>query len=114
MRRRQLDEPANVGGGDEVPGRAHRVRPENPALVEGTLDNRVGRAVLHAQSEGPFRRFELLRLHGAEPGNHIGWPSELWPRQALVQESALGDVWIHFLIKHIARSRVTGARVTGV
>src|SRR6185436_5826446 len=88
----------------------HHVRPENPALVEGTLDIRVGRAVLHAQGEGPFRRFELLRLHGAEPGNHIGWPSEPGSRQALVQEPAIGDVGIHFLIKH-SRMKTAIARL---
>ena len=67
----QLLDPANVCRRDEVPGRPHHMRPENRALAERALDRAIV-GVARTQPDSPFRAGVVLRLHRAEPADHVG------------------------------------------
>src|SRR5690242_7545932 len=63
-RRGQLQQPANIGGGDEMPGWAQYMGAQNRTLGEGALDHTVGRVAIHAHAERPDRPQIFLRLNG--------------------------------------------------
>src|SRR5262249_40137323 len=86
VRRGKGEDPANVVRRDEVPGRAHHVRPEDLALVKCLLDRRVGCAG-SPEADAPFGRGIVLGLHGAEPGDDRFWRFELRTCEPLVQEA---------------------------
>jgi hypothetical protein len=89
------DQHPDVGRRDEVPGRAHYVRAEDPSFVQGTFDLRVGRTIWHPQGQGPFRSRVLLRLHGTKPRDDIHRLATLRLRDALIVESTPGYCGVH-------------------
>src|SRR5262249_34902347 len=74
-RRREREQPANVLGRDEMPRRAHDVRPEDFARVERSLDLAVARA-LQSLAERPPGPAVVLCLNGAEPADDLRHPPE--------------------------------------
>ena len=88
-RRCQLQHPADVGPGNEVPGRAHHVCTQDLSSVEGSIDLPLGGRLRQSKSEPPLRGAELLRLHRAQPGHEIGGPAMARSCDALIVESQL-------------------------
>ena len=93
--RGQLQHPVDICWRDEMPGRAHHVRPEDSPFVHCALNLGVGRTRWHAQGQSPSCGRILLRLHGTEPGDDIGRLTVNCPRDALVVESLFGDCDVH-------------------
>jgi hypothetical protein len=88
-RRCQLQHPADVVPGNEMPGRAHHVRTQDLSSVEGSIDLLLGGRLRQSKTETPLRGAELLRLHRAQPGHEIGGPAVASPSDALIVESKL-------------------------
>jgi hypothetical protein len=78
-----------VGWRHKMPRRSHYVRAKELSGLECALDLRVDRTVSHSKTQSPFRRFVLLRLHGAEPGDDIRRLQVPCACNALVQKSSL-------------------------
>src|SRR5688572_3648358 len=78
-----------------MPGRTHHVGPENPSVIERTLNLSVGRSLRHPESEAPPRGRILLRLDRAKPGHDIGRLGRSRPRDPLVLKSLRGDSSVH-------------------
>ena len=87
-RRGELQQPANIGGPDEVPGRAKEVSAKYLAVGEGLVHLGAGRA-LGALGHGPFGVGEFLRLHGRQAFDDLlGAGAEGSPEPVLVHSLA--------------------------
>ena len=93
--RGQLQHPVDICRRDEMPSRAHYVRPEDSPFGQRALNLGVGRTRWHPQGQRPPGGWILLRLHGTEPGNDIGRLTVNCPRDALVVELLFGDCDVH-------------------
>ena len=91
VRRGQLQHPADVRGGDEVPGRPHDVCAQDPPGIEGAVECRLRCRFWQPKTERPLRGAELLRLHRAKPRHDIGRPLVGCSRDALVVKSQVGN-----------------------
>ena len=88
-RRCQLQHPADVGPGNEMPGRAHHVCTQDLSSVEGSIELPLGGRLRQSKTETPLRGAELLRLHRAKPGHEIGGPAMARSSDALIVEPQL-------------------------
>ncbi len=84
-----LEQPADVGRGDEVPGGAEDVRAEDVAAIEGVVQGCAG-GVFDAQPEAPFGAVVVLRLDGAKPGDGLLGTGQRRAGEVLVGEP-VGD-----------------------
>src|SRR5690606_29183325 len=89
-RRGELDQPTDVAGRDEVPGRTEDMRAQDVALCIRALHVAVAESA-RAQTDRPTRNRVLLRLHGAEPFDDVARGTQRCARQALVAEAELAD-----------------------
>ena len=64
---------------------------KNRASFERAFDVSVARAGVHPQPEPPLRRLVLLRLHGAEPRDHVLGPGMPFAGDVLVDQPRGGD-----------------------
>src|SRR5690606_26955525 len=89
-RRGELDQPTDVAGGDEVPGRAEDMRAQNVAVCIRAL-HVAGAESTRPQTDRPTRNRVFLRLHGAEPIELVARGTQRWARQARVAEAELAE-----------------------
>ena len=87
-RRGQPQQPADVLGGDEVPGRAHHVRADDLAVRERPLDLGVGGRSGDPLGERPLDLGELLGLDGARPAHRVGHRPERLAGEPLARVAA--------------------------
>ncbi len=87
----ELQHPADVVPGNEVPGGTQDVSAEDAALLDRVLDRGVGRACRRAQREPPLGGPVFLGLHRAEPRDHPGRRQPTGSGDALVIKSLLGN-----------------------
>ena len=85
----QLQHPAQILAGEELPGGALQVGPDDPPVVEGLLEGLAG-GPAGPHRHGPAHRLVVLGLHGPEPGHDFRRVLELRGRELLAQK-ALGD-----------------------
>ena len=91
--------PVNVGGRNEMPGRAQDMSPEYPALANRSLDFHLGDTG-GALCDGPFGGRVVLRLDCAHRGHHFLCRTCGLSEEMLVREPESTD-----LGGNIARSR---------
>ena len=91
----QLEHPADVGAGHEVPGWPKDMGAQDPAVRERPLDGRLRGAVPHAQRKRPLRRLELLRLDGAEGRDDRRRAAAHRIGDALVLQPGCGNRGVH-------------------
>ena len=85
----QLQHPAQVLAGEELPGGAQQMGPDDPPVVVGLLEGLAGRPA-GPHGHGPAHGLVVLGLHGPEPGHDLRRILELRGRELLAQK-ALGD-----------------------
>ena len=85
----ELQHPAQVLAGEELPGGAEQMGPDDPPVVVGLLEGRAG-GLAGPHRHGPAHRLVILGLHRPEPGHDFRRILELRGRELLAQK-ALGD-----------------------
>ena len=86
--------PADIRGGDEVPGRAHHVRAKDLSLAEREF-NLIVSGAPHPQPKCPLRVGVLLRLHRAKPADDVFRIRKAGAGQTLIAESQACDAERH-------------------
>ena len=90
-RRGQGEEPADVGGQDEVPGRSQQVGAQDGAVVERPLHVFVDRGS-HPRTERPLRGRIVLGLDGTKPFDRRGRRAQRRAAETQVVEPPREDV----------------------
>ena len=81
--------PVVIVPGNELPGRAQQVRADDASFIESAFESSVGR-LLRTHRDCPAHRPVILRLHCAEPRNHLRRILEL-RNDELLAEKACGN-----------------------
>ena len=77
---------AQVLAGEELPGGAQQMGPDDPPVVVGLLEGLAGRPA-GPHGHGPAHGLVVLGLHGPEPGYDLRRILELRGRELLAQKA---------------------------
>ncbi len=91
LRTGELQHPADVCRGNEVPGRPQYVGAKDASPFNGALYGGVVRPVRRTQRKAPLGRPVLLRLHRPEPCDHPVGRQQSGAGDALVMKSLMGN-----------------------